>query len=137
MHRSLASRSALALLFAITAATTALAQQQAMAPAASPPPAATPQAPPVACAGALAEFLAGVKADAIAAGASAEAADKALAGAQIDPKVLSSDHAHVFVKQTFLEFTQRTFSQARLDIGRQKLKQFADVFARAEQDYGV
>ncbi|MEX2691924.1 lytic murein transglycosylase [Rhizobium mongolense] len=137
MHRSLASRSALALLFAITAATTALAQQQAMAPAASPPPAATPQAPPVACGGDLAEFLAGVKADAIAAGASAEAADKALAGAQIDPKVLSRDRAQGVFKQTFLEFSQRTVSQARLDIGRQKLKQFADVFAKAEQDYGV
>ncbi|PKA43136.1 lytic murein transglycosylase [Rhizobium sullae] len=137
MHRSLASRSALALLFAVTAATTALAQQQAMAPTASPPPAATPQAAPAACGGDLAEFLAGVKADAIAAGASAEAADKALAGAQIDPKVLSRDRAQGVFKQTFLEFSQRTVSQGRLDIGRQKLKQFSDVFARAERDYGV
>ncbi|WP_086994702.1 lytic murein transglycosylase [Rhizobium sullae] len=137
MHRSLASRSALALLFAVTAATTALAQQQAMAPTASPPPAATPQAAPAACGGDLAEFLAGVKADAVAAGASAEAADKALAGAQIDPKVLSRDRAQGVFKQTFLEFSQRTVSQGRLDIGRQKLKQFSDVFTRAERDYGV
>ncbi|MGO6907870.1 lytic transglycosylase domain-containing protein, partial [Rhizobium ruizarguesonis] len=40
-------------------------------------------------------------------------------------------------KQTFLEFSQRTVSQARLDIGRQKMKQYADVFARAEQEFGV
>ncbi len=113
MHRSLAGRSALALLFAIAAATTALAQQQAMAPAASPPPAATPQAPPVACAGDLAEFLAGVKADAIAAGASAEAADKALAGAQIDPKVLSRDRAQGVFERNSVSLSFRSVPSAR------------------------
>jgi lytic murein transglycosylase len=134
MHRSLASRSALALLFAVTSATTVFAQQAA-APAPAAP--AAPQAPAVACDGDLAQFLAGVKADAIAAGATAEAADQALAGAEIDPKVLSRDRAQGVFKQTFLEFSQRTVSQARLDIGRQKMKQYADVFAKAEQDYGV
>ena len=137
MHRLLTSRSALALLFAVTSAAAALAQQQAMAPATSAAPSAAPQAPAVACGGDLSEFLAGVKSDAIAAGASAEAADKALAGAQIDPNVLSRDRAQGVFKQTFLEFSQRTVSQARLDIGRQKIKQFADVFAKAERDYGV
>jgi len=134
MHRSLASRSALALLFAVTSATTVFAQQAA-APAPAAP--AAPQAPAVACDGDLSQFLAGVKADAIAAGATAEAADQALAGAEIDPKVLSRDRAQGVFKQTFLEFSQRTVSQARLDIGRQKMKQYADVFAKAEQDYGV
>lgn len=134
MHRSLASRSALALLFAVTSATTVFAQQAA-APAPAAP--ATPQAPAVACDGDLSQFLAGVKADAIAAGATAEATDQALAGAEIDPKVLSRDRAQGVFKQTFLEFSQRTVSQARLDIGRQKMKQYADVFAKAEQDYGV
>ncbi len=133
MHRSLASRSALALLFAVTSATTVFAQQAAPAPAAP----AAPQTPAVACDGDLTQFLAGVKADAIAAGATAEAADQALAGAEIDPKVLSRDRAQGVFKQTFLEFSQRTVSQARLDIGRQKMKQYADVFAKAEQDYGV
>jgi len=133
MHRSLASRSALALLFAVTSATTVFAQQAAPAPAAP----AAPQTPAVACDGDLSQFLAGVKTDAIAAGATAEAVDQALAGAEIDPKVLSRDRAQGVFKQTFLEFSQRTVSQARLDIGRQKMKQYADVFAKAEQDYGV
>lgn len=57
--------------------------------------------------------------------------------AEIDPKVLSRDRAQGVFKQTFLEFSQRTVSQARLDIGRQKMKQYADVFARAEQEFGV
>ncbi len=67
----------------------------------------------------------------------ASAADKALAGAQIDQKVLSRDRAQGLFRQTFLEFSQRTVSQARLDIGRQKLKQLAPVFERAEKEFGV
>ncbi|MFK0330024.1 lytic murein transglycosylase [Rhizobium sp. NPDC090275] len=139
MHRTPASRSALALLLAAGLATGAAAQTPAPAAPAgqAPATAAAPAAPAVACDGDLSTFLAGVEAEAIAAGASAEAADKALAGAQIDPKVLSRDRAQGVFKQTFLEFSQRTVSQARLDIGRQKMKQFADVFSRAEQEYGV
>ena len=89
------------------------------------------------CGGDLGAFLDGVKAEAIAAGASPEAANAALAGAQIDQKVLSRDRSQGVFKQTFLEFSQRTVSQSRLDIGRQKIKQYAEVFGRAEQEYGV
>ncbi|HCL65476.1 MAG TPA: lytic murein transglycosylase, partial [Rhizobium sp.] len=89
------------------------------------------------CGGDLGEFLAGVKAEAVAAGASPQAAEAALAGSSIDQKVLSRDRAQGVFKQTFLEFSQRTVSQARLDIGRQKMKQYADVFSRTEQEYGV
>src|SRR6478752_2033067 len=136
MFRTPASRSALALLFAAGIATGAAAQTAAPAAPVDQAPAAA-AAPAPACDGDLAQFLAGVKAEAIAAGASAEAADKALEGAQIDQKVLSRDRAQGVFKQTFLEFSQRTVSQARLDIGRQKMKQHADVFARAEQEFGV
>ncbi len=89
------------------------------------------------CGGDLATFLEGVKAEAVATGSPPEIADKALAGAQIDQKVLSRDRSQGVFRQTFLEFSGRTVSQARLDIGRQKIKQYADVFARAEQEYGV
>lgn len=95
------------------------------------------QTPAPACGGDLGAFLDGVKAEAISKGASASAADEALAGAQIDQKVLSRDRAQGVFRQTFLEFSQRTVSQARLDIGRQKIKQYADVFARAEKEFGV
>ncbi|TNM62276.1 lytic murein transglycosylase [Aliirhizobium smilacinae] len=94
-------------------------------------------APAPACGGDLTAFLAGVKQEAVSKGIPASAADEALAGAQIDPKVLSRDRAQGVFRQTFLEFSQRTVSQARLDIGRQKLKQYADVFSRAETEFGV
>jgi lytic murein transglycosylase len=128
MTRITVRNTALAIVFASALAGAATAQQ-------SPAPAA--DAPKVACGGDLSTFLAGVKADAIAAGATAESVDKTFAGAQLDQKVLARDRAQGVFKQTFLEFSQRTVSQGRLDIGRQKMKQYADVFAKAEQDYGV
>ena len=134
MDRHTIRRSALALLFASTITGTAIAQS---ATPAAVPPASSDAAPKAACGGDLAAFLAGVKADAIADGTDAAAADKALAGAQIDPKVLAMDRNQGVFRQTFLEFSQRTVSQSRLDIGRQKMKQYADVFAKAERDYGI
>jgi lytic murein transglycosylase len=95
------------------------------------------QAPQAACGGDLTAFLQGVKAEAVAQGVPAEAADRALEGAMIDQKVLSRDRAQGVFRQTFLEFSQRTVSQARLDIGRQKMKQYAEVFDRAQNEYGV
>lgn len=92
---------------------------------------------PAPCGGDLGAFLKGVKAEAIAKGIPASVANEALAGARIDQKVLSRDRAQGVFRQTFLEFSQRTVSQSRLDIGRKKIKQLADVFARAEREYGV
>jgi lytic murein transglycosylase len=89
------------------------------------------------CGGDLNTFLQGVKAEAIKDGASAAAADKALAGAQIDQKVLARDRAQGVFKQTFTEFSSRTVSKGRLDQGKKKLQEYANVFARAEKDYGV
>ncbi|NLS19466.1 lytic murein transglycosylase [Rhizobium sp. P40RR-XXII] len=134
MDRHTIRRSALALLFA--SAMTGTAMAQSAAPAAAPSGDGA-NAPKVACGGDLTSFLAGVKAEAIADGADATAADKTLAGAQIDQKVLAMDRSQGVFRQTFLEFSQRTVSQGRLDIGRQKMKQYADVFAKAEKDYGV
>ena len=91
----------------------------------------------VPCGGDLGAFLADVKSEAIAKGIPGDAADRALAGAQIDRKVLSRDRGQGVFRQTFLEFSRRTVSQARLDIGRRKIKEHADTFARAEADYGV
>ncbi|ASW07053.1 MULTISPECIES: lytic murein transglycosylase [unclassified Rhizobium] len=134
MDRHTIRRGALALLLASAMTGTALAQSAAPA---TVPPASSDATPKVACGGDLNAFLAGVKAEAIADGADAAAADKTLAGAQIDQKVLAMDRSQGVFRQTFLEFSQRTVSQGRLDIGRQKMKQYAEIFAKAEQDYGV
>lgn len=108
---------------------TALAQQ---APAQAEAP-----APAVACGGDLSAFLDGVRQEAAANQIPGNAIDKAFAGAAIDPKVLSHDRAQGVFRQTFLEFSKRTVSQSRLDIGRKKLQELSNVFQRSEQEFGV
>ena len=66
-----------------------------------------------------------------------ETGPRALAGAQIDPKVLERDRAQGVFTQTFAEFSGRMISDYRLKQGAANLKKYADVFARAEQEFGV
>ena len=94
-----------------------------------------PQA--AACGGDLSAFLEGVKAESISRSVSPDVVERALAGARIDEKVLSRDRAQGVFRQTFLEFSKRTVSQSRLDIGRKKLSELSSTFARAEQEFGV
>jgi len=90
-----------------------------------------------ACGGNFAQFLQGVKAEAIAGGASADVAQKALRSARVDKKVLSRDRAQGVFRQTFLQFSKRSVSANRMQVGAKKMKQYAKTFARAEAEYGV
>jgi lytic murein transglycosylase len=89
------------------------------------------------CGGDFNQFLDGVKAEAIGRGVSGEVANRALAGARIDKKVLSRDRAQGVFRQTFLEFSKRSVSANRMQVGASKMKKFAKTFARAEAEYGV
>lgn len=100
--------------------------------AASPAMAQTP-----ACGGNFAQFLNGVKTEAIARGVSADVAQNALRRASIDNKVLSMDRAQGVFRQTFLEFSKRSVSSNRMQVGAKKIKQYAKTFTRAEAEYGV
>ncbi|WP_430512736.1 lytic murein transglycosylase [Pannonibacter phragmitetus] len=89
------------------------------------------------CGGDFKAFLAGVEQEAVASGVQQEIAARALASAQIDKKVLSRDRGQAVFKQTFIEFSARSVSSARLQHGAKNMKKYAQVFARAEADYGV
>lgn len=91
----------------------------------------------VPCGGDFGQFLQGVKADAVAAGVPASVADTALSGLSPNSRVLSMDRSQGVFKQTFLEFSKRVVSGSRMQIGRKKMQQYADTFARAEAQYGV
>ena len=112
------SKLSLALILAGLAATPALAQ----APA---------------CGGNFAQFIEGVRAEAVAGGVSDEVAVRALRNVSVDNKVLARDGAQGVFRQTFLEFSKRSVSANRMQVGAQKMKQYADIFARAEAEYGV
>jgi len=89
------------------------------------------------CGGPLSDFLNGVKREAVQKGLSPSAADAVLAGASISNQVLKMDRAQGVFKQTFLEFSQRTASNSRLQIGAKKIQQYASTFNRAKSQYGV
>jgi len=57
--------------------------------------------------------------------------------AQIDPKVLERDRKQGVFSQTFVQFAGRMVSAHRLKQGAVKLKEYADVFAKAEQQFGA
>ncbi|WP_202314194.1 lytic murein transglycosylase [Mesorhizobium sp. L-8-10] len=61
----------------------------------------------------------------------------ALANARIDPEVLKRDRAQGVFSQTFAEFSGRMINSYRLKNGAANLKKYADIFARAEQEFGV
>lgn len=89
------------------------------------------------CGGDFQTFLKGVEEEALAKGLKKSAIRKTLKNAQIDRKVLSRDRAQGVFKLDFLTFSKRAISGYRLKNGAAKMKQYGNVFKRAEQKYGV
>ncbi|RWD40921.1 lytic murein transglycosylase [Mesorhizobium sp.] len=88
------------------------------------------------CGGDFEAWKQGVAAEARNAGvgtAGLEALEKATA----DKKVLARDRAQGVFTQTFIEFSNRMISAYRLKQGAANLKKYTDVFARADQEFGV
>lgn len=88
------------------------------------------------CGGDFAAWKEGVSTEATEAGIGAEG-HAALAAAAIDEKVLARDRRQGVFTQTFIEFSGRMISDYRLKHGAANLKKYADVFARADREFGV
>ena len=89
------------------------------------------------CGGDFNTFMRQVGQEARAQGLPEGAINEVLAAAQPNARVLRFDRAQGVFRQTFLEFSQRSISSSRLRIGEQKRAQYADVFARAQRQFGV
>ncbi|GAB1582504.1 lytic murein transglycosylase [Phyllobacterium phragmitis] len=113
-------------------ASTALAAAQQ--PAAAPAEGAA--APKPACGGDMEAWFDGVVREARAAGVADKGINE-LYKASIDEKVLARDRAQGVFNLTFVEFSKRLISEARLKKGRENLVKYADVFKKAEETYGV
>lgn len=98
--------------------------------------AATVQAAAQECGGDFTNWKQGIAAEAEAAGVGAKGLT-ALAGAEIDERVLRRDRAQGVFTQTFTEFSNRMISAYRLKQGAANLKKYADVFDRADRQFGV
>jgi lytic murein transglycosylase len=88
------------------------------------------------CGGDFASWKEGVLAEARAAGVG-ETGLAALEAAEIDPKVLARDRAQGVFSQTFVQFSGRMISDYRLKQGAANMQKYADVFARADREFGV
>lgn len=88
------------------------------------------------CGGEFSAWKAVVAAEATAAGVGGTGLD-ALAGAAVDPKVLERDRAQGVFSQSFIEFSRRMINDYRLKNGAANLRKHAEVFARAEREFGV
>ena len=88
------------------------------------------------CGGDFASWKATVAQEAQTAGVG-ERGMAALRAAQVDQRVLSRDRAQGVFSQTFVEFAGRMISSHRLEHGANHLRRHADLFAKAERDYGV
>ncbi|MET3577823.1 lytic murein transglycosylase [Mesorhizobium robiniae] len=88
------------------------------------------------CGGDFEAWKQGVAAEAKAAGVGA-AGLEALEKATADDKVLARDRSQGVFTQTFVEFSNRMISPHRLKQGAANLKKYADVFARADREFGV
>lgn len=91
----------------------------------------------VPCGGSFDSFKSNMRQAGINAGVPAAAVDAVLANSRVLQDVLKLDRSQATFKQTFLEFSGRTVSSSRLKIGRQKLGEYANVFAKAKSQYGV
>lgn len=81
-------------------------------------------------------WLRGVKQEAAAAGIS-RGSISALDGITFDPGVVRRDRAQGVFAQSFLKFAGRMISKNRMVVGRKRMGQYANVFGRIKQHYGV
>lgn len=88
------------------------------------------------CGGDFEAWKQGVAAEARAAGVGAAGLD-ALENATLDEKALARDRAQGVFTQTFIEFSNRMISSHRLKQGAANLQKYAEVFVRADREYGV
>ena len=95
-----------------------------------------PAAATAPCGGDFGAWLEGVKAEAAAQGVSQNTIQSALGGVTFDPNIIARDHAQGVFRQSFEQFSGRMVPP-RLQKGAKLLKQYAPVFQRIEQQYGV
>lgn len=89
-----------------------------------------------ACGSPVDTFKQNIAEEARKAGVSEHAIDE-LKKATFDQKVLDRDNGQAIFNLTFAEFAKRVIPEARLKKGKDALQKYSDIFAKAEQKYGV
>src|SRR3954469_4132810 len=105
----------------------------------SPKPAAAPSSRAAACHNGMSfdRFLADLKQQAVAAGASQRAVNEAAPYLVYDQGIVNRDRGQRVFGQIFTEFAGRMAATYRMQQGQARIKTYAEAFARAEKEYGV
>jgi lytic murein transglycosylase len=82
-------------------------------------------------------WLESFKQEAVAAGISRQTLAAVAPLLDYDVNVISRDRGQRVFSQTFLEFSGRMVAKYRLDMGAKRIKQYASMFSRIEQQFGV
>lgn len=105
---------------------TVLAGLMALAPAAQ-----------AACGGDFGHFKAGLVSEAVQKGFDRGVAERFLASARVDPKVIRADRGQGIFQSGFIDFSRKLISQNRVTRGQQMARKWDAVFDRIERDYGI
>lgn len=87
--------------------------------------------------GSFERWLSDFRKEALAAGITRQTVSRVLDDMTLDPGIISRDRKQSFFSQTFTAFSGRLISGGRIKNGQARLKQYADLFARVEKEYGV
>jgi lytic murein transglycosylase len=98
---------------------------------------ATQAAAPCRTGGPYAQWLADFEREAIAHGVSQRTIAAAAPFLTYDQRIVNIDRGQRVFTQTFLEFSDRLAAAYRIQMGAAKIKTYAQVFARIDQQYGV
>lgn len=89
------------------------------------------------CGGSFSGFVGDLKDEAVARGHDPALVDRFFSSVRQDPSVIEADRQQGVFQMPFVDFSRRLISQNRLQKGRQMADQYAAVFDRVEQSYGV
>ena len=95
------------------------------------------QAAPCRTGGPYGAWLAELEREAVAQGVSQRAIAAASPYLTYDQRIVNIDHGQRVFTQTFLEFSDRMAAAYRIQTGAAKIKAYAPIFARIDQQYGV
>src|SRR5271168_409919 len=95
------------------------------------------QAAPCRTGGPYGTWLAELEREATAQGVSQRAIAAASPYLTYDQRIVNIDHGQRVFTQTFLEFSDRMAAAYRIQTGAAKIKAYAPIFARIDQQYGV
>jgi len=95
------------------------------------------EAAPCRTGGPYGAWLAELEREAVAQGVSQRAIAAASPYLTYDQRIVNIDHGQRVFTQTFLEFSDRMAAAYRIQTGAAKIKAYAPIFARIDQQYGV